>query len=212
MGAGPFHPNDFEALSTFQVIVIPFDGYNAMPALVRLASCALQGGEGIYWQVLCMQVAQAIDFVIHVERREGRRDVSSAVRVLDARLHGTHLERTTLRESVAHGARFTDARMGRADLSNADLRAADLSGADAREATFDGARMYGVRAIVADCSEALFQDRGGQRVDLRKADLRSVALEKASMRGANLGETELTTNWWTGRGAVGTAALQLAAP
>ena len=57
---------------------------DAESALARLASCALQGGEGISWQVLCMQVAQAIDFVVHVERRDGRRGVSSAVRVLGA--------------------------------------------------------------------------------------------------------------------------------
>ena len=57
---------------------------DAESALVRLASCALQGSEGISWPVLCMQVAQAIDFVVHVERRDGRRGVSSAVHVLRA--------------------------------------------------------------------------------------------------------------------------------
>ena len=57
---------------------------DAESALSRLASCALQGSEGISWRVLCMQVAQAIDFVVHVERRDGKRGVSSAVRVLGA--------------------------------------------------------------------------------------------------------------------------------
>ena len=66
---------------------------DAESALVRLASCALQGSEGISWPVLCMQVAQAIDFVIHVERREGRREVSSAVRVLRAQGDGWETRR-----------------------------------------------------------------------------------------------------------------------
>ena len=66
---------------------------DAESALVRLASCALQGGEGISWPVLCMQVAQAIDFVIHVERRNGQREVSSAVRVLGAQVDGWETRR-----------------------------------------------------------------------------------------------------------------------
>ena len=66
---------------------------DAESALVRLASCAQQGGEGISWPVLCMQVAQAIDFVIHVERRDGRRVVSSAVRVLGAQGDGWETRR-----------------------------------------------------------------------------------------------------------------------
>ena len=66
---------------------------DAESALVRLASCALQGGGGISWQVLCMQVAQAIDFVIHMERREGGRAVSSAVRVLGAQGDGWETRR-----------------------------------------------------------------------------------------------------------------------
>ena len=66
---------------------------DAESALVRLASCALQGSEGISWPVLCMQVAQAIDFVVHVERRDGRRGVSSAVHVLRAQGDGWETRR-----------------------------------------------------------------------------------------------------------------------
>ena len=66
---------------------------DAESALVRLASCALQGSEGISWKVLCMQVAQAIDLVIHVERREGRRAVSSALQVLRAQGDGWETRR-----------------------------------------------------------------------------------------------------------------------
>ena len=49
--------------------------------------------EGISWPVLCMQVAQAIDFVVHVERRDGRRGVSSAVHVLRAQGDGWETRR-----------------------------------------------------------------------------------------------------------------------
>ena len=58
---------------------------DAESALVRLASCALEGRAGIGWPVLCMQVAQAIQFVIHVDRQGARRAVSSALHVLGAR-------------------------------------------------------------------------------------------------------------------------------
>ena len=66
---------------------------DAESALVRLASCALQGSEGMSWPVLCMQVAQAIDFVVHVERRDGKRGVSSAVHVLGAEGDGWETRR-----------------------------------------------------------------------------------------------------------------------
>ena len=66
---------------------------DAEGALVRLASCALEGGAGVSWAVLCLQVAQAIDLVVHVERREGRRGVSEAARVEGARGDGWRLRR-----------------------------------------------------------------------------------------------------------------------
>ena len=66
---------------------------DAESALVRLAACALEGSQGTSWPVLCMQVAQAIDFVVHVERRGGRRAVSTAVRVLGASGDGWNTQR-----------------------------------------------------------------------------------------------------------------------
>ena len=66
---------------------------DAEGALVRLASCALEGGAGMSWPVLCLQVAQAIDLVVHVERRDGRRGVSEATRVDGARGDGWRLRR-----------------------------------------------------------------------------------------------------------------------
>ena len=126
-----------------------------------------------------------------LEVRLGGANLDGA-RLVDARLLGADLGRATLREAVAYGARFTDVRMSHADFSNADLGAADFSGADGRAAGFDGARMYGIRAVGTDFSEALFQASGGQRTDLRHADLRSAVLEAASMRGTNLGQADLT--------------------
>ncbi len=61
---------------------------DAESALSRLASCALQGADGMSWRVLCMQIADAIDLVIHVERRDGKRGVSSALQVLGAQGDG----------------------------------------------------------------------------------------------------------------------------
>lgn len=66
---------------------------DAESSLVRLATCALSGAPGTSWPVLCMQVAQAIDFVIHVERRDGKRGVSAAVRVLGVQGDGWRTER-----------------------------------------------------------------------------------------------------------------------
>ena len=66
---------------------------DAEGALVRLASCALEGGAGVSWGVLCVQVALAIDLVVHIERRGGRRAVSEAARVEGARGDGWRLRR-----------------------------------------------------------------------------------------------------------------------
>ncbi len=66
---------------------------DAESALSRLASCALQSREGMGWSVLCRQIADAIDLVIHVERREGWRGVSAAVHVLGAQGDGWETRR-----------------------------------------------------------------------------------------------------------------------
>lgn len=66
---------------------------DAASALTRLGSCAQQGGAAIAWPVLCMQIAEAIDFVIHVERRGGLRGVSSALQVLRAQGDGWETRR-----------------------------------------------------------------------------------------------------------------------
>ena len=51
---------------------------NAESALSRLASCAMQGGSELPWDVICRGVVDGIAMVIHMTRREGRRFVEEA--------------------------------------------------------------------------------------------------------------------------------------
>ena len=48
---------------------------NAASALSRIASCAMQGGGELPWEVTCRGVVDGIALVIHMTRREGRRFV-----------------------------------------------------------------------------------------------------------------------------------------
>ncbi len=54
---------------------------NAESALSRLASCAMQGGGELPWEVTCRGVVDGIAMVIHMTRREGRRFVEESLRV-----------------------------------------------------------------------------------------------------------------------------------
>ena len=54
---------------------------NTESALSRLASCAMQGGGDLPWNVTCRGVVDGIAMVIHMTRREGRRLVEEAVMV-----------------------------------------------------------------------------------------------------------------------------------
>ena len=54
---------------------------NAESALSRLASCAMQGGGELPWEVTCRGVVDGIAMVIHMTRREGRRFVEEALLV-----------------------------------------------------------------------------------------------------------------------------------
>ena len=59
---------------------------NAESALSRLASCAMQGGGDLPWEVTCRGVVDGISMVIHMTRADGRRLVEEAafVRGYDA--------------------------------------------------------------------------------------------------------------------------------
>ena len=54
---------------------------NARSALSRLASCAMQAGDALPWEVTCRGVVDGIALVLHITRRDGRRFVEEAVRV-----------------------------------------------------------------------------------------------------------------------------------
>ena len=52
---------------------------NATSALSRIASCAMQGGGELPWEVTCRGVVDGIAMVIHMTRHEGRRFAEEAV-------------------------------------------------------------------------------------------------------------------------------------
>ena len=54
---------------------------NAESALSRLASCAMQGGGDLPWDVTCRGVVDGISMVIHMTRADGRRFVEEAAYV-----------------------------------------------------------------------------------------------------------------------------------
>ena len=54
---------------------------NARSALSRLASCAMQAGDALPWDVTCRGVVDGISLVLHVTRRQGRRFVEEALDV-----------------------------------------------------------------------------------------------------------------------------------
>ena len=68
---------------------------NAESALSRIASCAMQGGGELPWEVTCRGVVDGIAMVIHMTRREGRRFVEEAayVKGYDAKENKWDIER-----------------------------------------------------------------------------------------------------------------------
>jgi len=54
---------------------------NAESALSRIASCAMQAGGALPWEVTCRGVVDGIALVVHMTRRRGRRFVEEALEV-----------------------------------------------------------------------------------------------------------------------------------
>ncbi len=54
---------------------------NARSALSRLASCAMQAGDALPWEVTCRGVVDGIALVLHITRRHGQRFVEEALEV-----------------------------------------------------------------------------------------------------------------------------------
>jgi pilus assembly protein CpaF len=61
---------------------------SAAQALARLASCALQGGIDLPYQAIRQQIADAIQFVLHLTRKDRRRYVQELIRI--GRYNGAH--------------------------------------------------------------------------------------------------------------------------
>ena len=68
---------------------------NAESALSRLASCAMQGGGDLPWEVTCRGVVDGISMVIHMTRADGRLFVEEAayVKGYDAGRNAWEIER-----------------------------------------------------------------------------------------------------------------------
>ena len=68
---------------------------NAESALSRLASCAMQGGGELPWEVTCRGVVDGISMVIHMTRRKVRRFVEKAafVKGYDAKENSWDIDR-----------------------------------------------------------------------------------------------------------------------
>ena len=68
---------------------------NAESALSRLASCAMQGGGDLPWDVTCRGVVDGISMVIHMTRADGRRFVEEAAFVQRLRRRNESMEHRT---------------------------------------------------------------------------------------------------------------------
>ena len=74
---------------------------NAESALSRLASCAMQGGGDLPWEVTCRGVVDGIAMVIHMTRADGRRFVEEAAYVRGYEAGEEHMEHRTTRPHAA---------------------------------------------------------------------------------------------------------------
>ena len=99
--------------------------------------------------------------------------------------------------SLLRGADLSDAFLGGADLSEADLYGADLSGAslseaDLSEANLRGANLYDVSPVPADLSGADLRSADLSGASLSEADLSGASLSEADLSGANLSDADLS--------------------
>ena len=74
---------------------------SAESALARIASCAMQDGGGLPWEVICRSVVDALAMVLHMARRDGRRYVEDAIFIdgYDSKLARWHFKPVTFTNS-----------------------------------------------------------------------------------------------------------------
>ncbi|EMA24630.1 pentapeptide repeat-containing protein [Haloarcula argentinensis DSM 12282] len=102
-------------------------------------------------------------------------------------IRGMQLENAISFENTGlRGADLSDADLGKANLSSADLREADLSGADLGSADLSGANLQKADLSGADLSYANLSG-----ADLENADLSSADLRRTNLSGVKFVETDL---------------------
>ena len=69
---------------------------SAAQALARFSSCVVQSGVELPYQAVRYQIADAIDLVLHLERRRGVRTVSELLRIGRYEAHGDRFESDVL--------------------------------------------------------------------------------------------------------------------
>ena len=137
---------------------------NASSALSRLASCAMQAGGALPWEVTCRGVVDGISLVVHMTRRRGRRFVEEALRV-----------RATTRLPIAgsrrrYGGRTMKNKQKRSEAMESDekiVRVESLDDFD-RELARDGGEALEVPAPMAE-EYGLFPEDVGTEDEIRDA-------------------------------------------
>jgi pilus assembly protein CpaF len=82
-----------QALNTGHAGTLSTIHANSAPqALARLTSCVLQAGVELPYQAIRHQIGESVKVVLHLERRHGKREVSSMVRLQRYILDGDHYQ------------------------------------------------------------------------------------------------------------------------
>ena len=136
---------------------------NAISALSRLASCAMQAGGALPWEVTCRGVVDGIHLVVHMTRREGA-DASSRRR-----------SRSRSYDSAANRW-LTETRYGGSTMKNKQKRSEAMESDEKivrvetlddfdRELARDGGEALEVPAPLAEAVRPLPRGRGERRRD-----------------------------------------------
>ena len=163
---------------------------NAESALSRIASCAMQGGGELPWEVTCRGVVDGIAMVIHMTRREGRRFVEEAAYVKGYGREGEPMGHSKTRTNLAHKLKSKrPARIGvliliggmlalitEAQFEPRTVKVARVIDGDTIQVLSDG-RQYTVRLIGADTPETKHPTKTVQHFGAEASAYTTAALE-----------------------------------
>ena len=163
---------------------------NAESALSRIASCAMQGGGELPWEVTCRGVVDGIAMVIHMTRHEGRRFVEEALLVkgYEARNNQWDIQRIArkrltlplpLRAKMIGCAMFIGGFMGLITSAQLDPISAHVErviDGDTIQVRFEGKR-YTVRLIGVDTPETKHPTKAVQYFGQEASAFTKAALE-----------------------------------